>query len=150
MYSNRKRINITNGDGLSPGEEVVLLPKKVYEEMVQEYQELKNRTQEPSQDLNLEETLQKILNPIYEHHEKELKRKDIIIQEKDTEIKRLQSQASKFNTRMNGLSLFDMVRHKHKKLISEYQDTIWIYKQSDSIAADIKSLPGKDTEDIGL
>lgn len=148
MYSNRKRINITNNDGLNPGDEVVLLPKSVYDEMLQEYQELKlqvkNESQDTNHDDNLEETVSNILNPIYEHHEKELKKKDTIIQEKDTEIKRLQSQASKFNTAMNGLSIIDMFRSKHKKLISDYQDTIWIYKKNETIAADVKSLPGED------
>ena len=45
---------------------------------------------------------------------------------------------------MNGLSLIDMLRSKHKKLISEYQNTIWIYKPGETIAADVKKLPGED------
>ena len=149
MYSNRKRINITNNDGLNPGDEVVLLPKSIYDEMIKENQELKlkvaNDNQDNNKDLNLEEMLSDILNPIYKHHEKELEKKDGIINEKDTEIKRLQSQASKFNTAMNGLSSIDiMFRRKHKKLISDYQDTIWIYGKSKSITADVKSIPGGD------
>ena len=145
-YSKRKRINILKDDGFQPGDKVVVLPKTAYDDIMLKLENLEQLVSDyQQQDGNndngkSEELFSDVLEHIYQQQQKELENKDKIIHDKDLEINRLKSITSKYNTSLNGLSTFDILfRRKHKQLINDFQDSIWIHSD-DVLEADVKEL----------
>ena len=111
-YSGRKRINIVKDDGFKTGETVVLLTE-------QEYKELKQKKENIDIDI--------ILKTINKNHEKQLQKLEKQVKEKEKELNQIKGGFTRFITQVNGLSFFDLIfKHKHKELISDFQDRVWI------------------------
>ena len=145
-YSKRKRINILKDDGFQPGDKVAILPKTAYDEIMVKLENLEQQVSDYQQqdentgNVKSEETISDILEQIYQQHQKQLENKDKIIHDKDLEINRLKSITSKYNTSLNGLSTIDILfRRKHKQLIDDFQNSIWIHSD-DVLEADVNNL----------
>ena len=111
-YSGRKRINTVKDDEFKTGETVVLLTE-------QEYKELKQKKENIDIDI--------ILKTINKNHEKQLQKLEKQVKEKEKELNQIKGMFTRFITQVNGLSFFDLIfKHKHKELISDFQDRVWI------------------------
>ena len=153
-YSKRQRIDLKKSDGFTPGEDVVLIPVQQYDEIKGTILELQNNLSAKdneiqmlqSQEQNLKEIIEDVTNPIYEKHQKELEKKDKQIDELMLQIKALQKLSSTYSIRMSGLSAIDILfRKKHKDLIDDFNNSIWIINQDNQIEdVDLKKLPGND------
>ena len=145
-YSGRLRINITNKDNLNPGDNVVLILESEYNNLLSSNDVLTSKVEMLEHERkNLEDLIEITLNPIHEHYKDQLKEKDRIIKSKDDELNNIKAIMNKFTTSISGLSLWEIIRGKHKNLISECQDKIWVNVPMDQVA-DVEKLPGGDTE----
>lgn len=145
-YSGRLRINITNKDNLNPGDNVVLLLESEYNKIVSANDVLESKVEMLEHERqNLEELVELTLNPIHEHYRQELKNKDAIIESKDNELNNIKAIMNVFTTNLSGLSWWDMFRSKHKDLIKEFQDKIWVNVSHDPVK-DVEKIPGSDNE----
>lgn len=145
QYSNRLRVNIVKSDGMVKGEKIVLLKADDFKNLLSDYENLENKVKMlESERTNLEQMVEITLNPIHQKYQKELEDKDNQISEKDNELNDIKALVSTYNTSMNGLSLIDMVvRKKHKKMINDFQEKIWINKNIDRVT-DVDVLPGSE------
>ena len=140
-YSGRCRINITNKDDLKPGDKVVIFRDddfKKYKENILNLQSQLRTTEDKlqnykDQEQNVEKLIKIALTPIEEHYQKEIKKLEDTITAKDNEINRLKAIYTNFSTSMNGVSLWDMVRGKHKNLIDDFSNKIWIPGDDDQL-----------------
>ena len=142
-YSGRLRINITGKDGFNPGDNVVLLLEADYQKLLDENNLLSSKVEMLEHErTNLEELVNITLNPIHEHYKEELKTKDSIISSKDQELNNIKAILNKFTTSISGLSFIDLIRGKHKEVISDFHDSIWVNVPKDQVA-DVEKLPKK-------
>ena len=151
-YSNRQRIDINKSDGLNPGSEVVILSKSDYNNLINENKDLNNeltvKTTElqllKDQENNLKDIVTDSIAPIDKHYQKELENKDNQIKQLKHQLNTLQAKANQHNLDMQGLNVFTMFfLRKHKKLISNFNDTITaITNDPKIIDADTKAIPG--------
>ena len=141
-YSGRLRINITNKDGLNAGDNVVVIPAAEYESLVTGYTNLLQKVEMMEHEQqNFNEIMKNLTESIYAEHRIQLEMKDNIIKEKDTELNRIKAALSKFTTSFNGLSAIDVLfRHRHKKLIDDFHESIWINVPMDQVE-DVEVLP---------
>lgn len=141
-YSGRLRVNIVKDDDLTQGQKIVILKENDFNKLLSDYGNLEDQVKKlENERTNIDNLIENVLNPIYQKHNKELENKDNQIKQKDTQLDNIKALCSNYNTRMNGLSLMDMVvRKKHKKIISEFEDKIWIHKKRDYIT-DVDMLP---------
>ena len=145
-YSGRLRINITQSDGLNQGDNVVLILESEYNRLISANDTLTSKVEMLEHERkNLEDLIEITLNPIHQHYKDQLKEKDRIIKSKDDELNNIKAIMNKFTTSISGLSLWEIIRGKHKNLISEFQDKIWVNVPMDQVA-DVEKLPGGDTE----
>ena len=159
--SQRQRIDVNKSDGLSTGEDVVLIPVTEYDKIKQNIMNLTRQLRScedklsakedeikiyKDQEQNLEELIKNAITPIDEHYQKELKNKDDKIKQLELQLKTLQRIASQYNIQMGGLSAIDMLfRKKHKELIEDFNNNIWIINQDNQIEdVNIKKLPGNN------
>ena len=155
-YSKRQRIDINKSDGLTPNADVVILT-------VQEYDNIKNRllvlqdkltASEKEvqllqrQEQNLKEIIQDVTAPIYENHEKELEKKDDMINDLQVQLELLKNKINNYNLDLMGLNAIDMIIfRKHKKLIKDYTEEFTLVGlDQEVINADSKALPNKDKD----
>ena len=104
-YSKRQRIDINKSDGLTPGEEVAIIPVKKYEELKAELLELQENIKQKDneiqllqkQDQNLKEIIQDVTAPIYENHKKELQKKDSEIKQLQVQLELMKNKTSQYN-----------------------------------------------------
>ena len=151
----RQRIDLNNGDGFTPGEDVVLIPVIEYDGIKQNILNLTNQLrntenklqyvqeQQENQEQNLKQIIEDVTAPIYENHQKDLEKKDNEIKQLKLQIKALQQISSKYNIQMSGLSAIDILfRKKHKDLIDDFNNNIWIINQDNQVEdVDLKKLP---------
>lgn len=170
--SQRQRIDVNKSDGLSTGEDVVLIPVTEYDKIKQNIMNLTRQLRScedklsakedeikiyKDQEQNLEELIKNAITPIDNHyqkqlsdirkdHKKELENKDNEIKQLELQLKTLQRIASQYNIQMGGLSAIDMLfRKKHKELIEDFNNNIWIINQDNQIEdVNIKKLPGNN------
>lgn len=150
-YSNRQRIDINKSDGLNPGSEVVILSKSDYDNLINENKDLNNeltaKTTElqllKDQENNLKDIVTDSIAPIDKHYQKELENKDNQIKQLEHQLNTLQAKTNQYNLDLMGLSKWIFIRGKHKKLISNFNDTITaITNDPKIIDADTKAIPG--------
>lgn len=149
-YSNRKRINVNQDDGLCPGDSVIVMTSKEYEDFKNDVVELqdiisnlKNENQLlKNQERNLKEIMENITNPIYENHKKEMQDKELQIKQLTDELNTLKKVCSQYNLDMTGLNTIDIVIfRKHKKLINDFNNSIWVnVEDAKIIDADTKKI----------
>ena len=153
QYSNRQRININKDDNLKPGEKVILLTANEYEDIKTDFKDLQDNLIKienenqllQSQEQNLKELIENVTAPIYENHKKDLENKDLEIKQLTDELNAMKQICSQFGLELMGLNSIDILfRSKHKKLIQDFNNNIWITaKPGEVVNADAKAIPGK-------
>ena len=167
-YSKRQRIDINKSDGLTPGEDVAIIPKQKYDEIKQDIldlqnelmtarnesemlQEINNNLEKQIQDLkdkevNLQQLIKDAVTPIDEHYQKELENKSNEINQLQMELKTLRAKAYQNNLELMGLNIFDLgIFRKHKKLIKEFNQELTILSSDPNIVAtDVKAIDNKN------
>ena len=161
-YSGRLRINITAKDNIQPNEDVVLMTIPEYDKIKDDVLDLqqqitilqnecdmlnemeaKLRKSVKDKEDQLEDLIQIALKPINEHYNSELQKKQDIIDSKDKELNNIKAILNKFTTSISGLSLWDIIRGRHKVLINEFHDSIWVNVPMDQVK-DVEKLPNPD------
>lgn len=145
-YTGRLRVNIVKSDELVKGDKIVLVKANDFKNLLSDYEKLEDKVKMlESERTNLEQLVEITLNPIHQKYQKELEDKDNQISEKDNELNDIKALCSNYNTEMNGLSLIDMVvRKKHKKLIDDFHQKIWIKPKNIDRVTDVEVLPGSE------
>ena len=116
-YSKRQRINLKVSDGFKADDTVYVLSEQEYKELT-----------ENQSDKNAEIVLTKI----YEQHEKQIENKDKQIKQLSDRLDAIRGALSKYNTSLAGLSAIDIIfRSKHKDLIKDFEQRIWIIRNDD-------------------
>lgn len=150
QYSNRQRIDLNKKDNLKPGAKVVILTdteydniKKEFLELQEQYKILENQTKiKQDQEQNLKEIIENVTAPIYENHKKDLANKDLEIKQLTDELNAIRKSCSQYNIELMDLNAIDILfRHKHKKLIKDFNNTIFVNMEVNPIDADAKTLP---------
>lgn len=143
LYSGRLRVNIVKSDDLTKGEKIVILKEKDFNNLLSDYDDLQEKAKKlDDQQTNIDKLLESNANAIHQIYKEQLDNKDNKIEQKNNELNDIKALASNYNTTMNGLSLIDMVvRKKHKKIISEFEDKIWIKPKNIDRVTDVEILP---------
>ena len=145
-YSGRLRINITSKDGLEPGDNVILMLEAEYDKLLNDKQMLSSQVDMLQHERqNLEDLIEVTLNPIHQHYKEEMEKKDNIISSKNAELNSIKAVLNKFTTSLSGLSFIDVVRGKHKNLINDFHDSIWVNVPMDQVK-NVDTLPGTNDE----
>ena len=154
-YSGRLRINIVQDDPFQPNEKVVLMSMQEYEEIKDKILELQEQVTEVQKEAEMLQTtidqhndqipqiVKVALSPIEEHYNSELEKKDKVISDKEDEINNIKAVLNKFSTSMSGLSFIDLIRGKHKNLIDDFHDSIWVNVPMDQVQ-EVEKLPIRD------
>ena len=154
-YSGRLRINIVQDDPFQPNEKVVLMSMQEYEEIKDKILELQEQVTEVQKEAEMLQTIidqhndqipqivKVALSPIEEHYNSELEKKDKVISDKEDEINNIKAVLNKFSTSMSGLSFIDLIRGKHKNLIDDFHDSIWVNVPMDQVQ-EVEKLPIRD------
>lgn len=160
-YSKRQRIDINKSDGLTPGEDVAIIPKQDILDMQNELMTARNETEmlqtinenleKQIQDLkdkeiNLQQLIKDAVTPIDKHYQKELESKDNEINRLKIELKSLQRKAHKNNLELMGLNAFEiLIRKKFKKMILEFdQELTIITTDPEVVDADVNAIANED------
>ena len=147
-YSGRLRINIVQDDGFQSNEEVVLMSMQEYDSIKDSILELQDKVTEAKKEAEMykdqmDDIIKLALKPIEEHYNSELEKKDKVISDKEDEINNIKAVLNKFSTSMSGLSFIDLIRGKHKNLIDDFHDSIWVNVPMDQVQ-EVEKLPTKD------
>jgi len=154
-YSGRLRINIVQDDGFQPNEEVVLMSMQEYDHIKDKILELQEQVTEVQKEAEMMQTtidqhqsqvkdLVKIaLQPMDDHYNSELEKKDKVISAKEDEINSIKAVLNKFTTSMSGLSFIDIIRGKHKRLINDFHDSIWVNVPMDQVQ-EVEKIQSQD------
>ena len=154
-YSGRLRINIVQDDPFQPNEKLVLMSMQEYGEIKDKILELQEQVTEVQKEAEMLQTtidqhndqipqiVKVALSPIEEHYNSELEKKDNVISDKEDEINNIKAVLNKFSTSMSGLSFIDLIRGKHKNLIDDFHDSIWVNVPMDQVQ-EVEKLPTKD------
>lgn len=144
-YSGRKRINITNTDGLVKDDAVVVMKKSDYDDLMTELY----RLQELEKDMNNQKVTagaigDKFIKPLQDSYDDIISGLNDKIDAKDKEINRLKAICSQYSIDMNGLSKWDMLIHnKHKKVTDDFHSKIWITRPDTMVTdAEVMKLDG--------
>lgn len=163
-YSKRQRIDINKSDGLTPGQDVAIIPKQQYDEAKQDILDLENELmtarneaemlqtinqnlEKQVQDLkdkeiNLQQLIKDAVTPIDNHYQKELEIKDNEIKQLRMELKTLRAKAYQNNLELMALNIFDFgIFRKHKKLIKDFNQELSILNSDPKVvAADVNAI----------
>lgn len=154
-YSGRLRINIVQDDGFQPNEKVVLMSMQEYDSIKDKILELQEQVTEVQKEAEMLQTtidqhqsqvkefVKVALQPMDDHYNSELEKKDKVISAKNDEINNIKAVLNKFTTSMSGLSFIDLIRGKHKNLIDDFHDSIWVNVPMDQVQ-EVEKLPAED------
>ena len=137
-YSGRKRINITNSDGLVKDDKVVILKEQDYNDIMAEYhrlQEIVDSTD--NQKVTADAIGEKFLQPVKDSYNDIISGLKQDLKDKDTEINRLKAIYHDYDKQVYSLGLIDILRHKNKDISKDFNSKIWI-KSDDPVVTDAK------------
>lgn len=159
----RQRIDLNKNDNFAADEEVIIFSKNEIELHRKNINNLKKQIMKVedsntalskevellhNQEDNLKQIIEDVTTPIYERHKEELEKKDNEIKQLQNQLKAMQLKTNQFNLELMGLSTIDMLlKHKHKKLIHNFNDEITILVNDPKInAKNTPGLPGNNNE----
>ena len=154
-YSGRLRINIVQDDQFQPNEEVVLMSMQEYDNIKDKILELQEQVTEVQKEAEMMQTnidqykdqiqdlIKLALQPMEEHYNSELEKKDKVISDKEDEINSILAVMNQFSISMSGLSFIDIIRGKHKGLINDFHDSVWGNVPMDQVQ-EVEKLPAED------
>lgn len=157
QYAKRQRIDINKNDGLTPGNDVVILTTEEYADIKQNLMDLNNKVTAKDSELevmknqeqNLRELIADAIAPIDNHYQKELLKKDNQIKQLQMELKTIKAKTNQYNLEMQGLNIIDIgLLRKHKKLITDFNNEISkIVIDPKIVDADLSAIPGGSDAD---
>lgn len=157
QYAKRQRIDINKNDGLTPGNDVVILTTEEYADIKQNLMDLNNKVTAKDSELevmknqeqNLKELIADAIAPIDKHYQKELLKKDNQIKQLQMELKTIKAKTNQYNLDMQGLNIIDIgLLRKHKKLITDFNNEISkIVIDPKIVDADLSAIPGGSDAD---
>lgn len=153
----RQRIDLNKSDGFTPGSEVVIIPVDEYNGIKQNILNLTNQLRSSEdkvtakdneiqiykdQENNLKKIVEDVTAPIDENYKKQLESKDQEIKQLKMQLNTLKAKTTQFNLELMGLNTIDMLfKHKHKKLITDFNDEITILTDDPKLnASDVPAL----------
>lgn len=141
-YSGRKRINITQSDGLMKDDPVVILRKSDYDKLIADYERLLQMEKDTdNQKITADVIGDKFIEPLKTSYDDIISGLNDKVDNKDKEINRLKAICSQYSIDMSGLSLWDMLRHKHKNITEDFNSKIWITADDRLVTdTDVKKL----------
>ena len=136
-YSGRKRINITNSDGLVKDDAVVVMKKSDYDDLMAELY----RLQELEKDMNNQKVTadaigDKFLKPVKDSYNEMIDRLNDKIDDKDKEINRLKAIYQDYDKQVYSMGLLDILRHKNREMSDDFKSKIWIVTPDDHMVTD--------------
>ena len=143
-YSGRKRINITNKDGLIKDDAVIIMKQSDFNELINDYERLLKQEQEQTNSkVTADAIADKYIKPIHESYDKQLKQYEETIKNKDLEIGMLRKTFHDYDKQVYNLGLLDILKHENKKISDNLNSNVWI-SQPDKVITDaeVKKLTG--------
>lgn len=153
-YSGRKRINITNSDGLVKDDAVVIMKKSDYDNLITDYMKLLKKEQEQDNSKATADNItEKFIKPLQDSYTNQLN--DIkeeykqTISSKDKEINRLKAIYQEYDKQVYSLGLLDILRRENKKISDDFNSKIWISSDDSLVtAAEVKGLTDHNNSDV--
>ena len=146
-YSGRKRINITNSDGLVKDDKVVILKEQDYNDLMAEVHRLTTiETDLDNQKVTADTIGEKFLEPLKDGYNNIIDGLNDKIDAKDDEINRLKAIYHEYDKQVYSLGFIDILRHKNREISQDFNSKIWITSSDDSMVTDaeVKKLGEPD------
>ena len=147
-YSGRKRINITNKDGLVKNDAVIVMKQADFNELMTDYERLLKQEQEQDNSkVTADAIADKFIKPIQDSHDKQLndlkKQYEETIKNKDIEIGMLRQIFHDYDKQVYNLGLLDILKHENKKISDDLNRNVWISQPDKMVTdAEVKKLNG--------
>lgn len=141
-YSGRKRINITNSDGLVKDDAVVVLRKSDYDDLIKEF----HRLQELEKDMNNQKVTadaigDKFIEPLKTSYDSIISDLKQQLKDKDTEINRLKAIYHDYDKQVYSMGFMDILRHKNREISDDFKSKIWIISDDHVVTdAEVRKL----------
>lgn len=136
-YSGRKRINITNSDGLVKDDAVVVMKKSYYNKLMTEH----HRLQELEKDMNNQKVTadaigDKFLKPVKDTYDDIISGLKQDLKDKDDEIDRLKAIYQDYDKQVYSMGFMDILRHKNREISDDFKSKVWIINPAESMVTD--------------
>lgn len=136
-YTGRKRINITKTDGLNKDDNVVILRKSDYDDLISEYNRLMQVEKDiDNQKITADTIGDKFLKPVHDSYNNIIDGLNEKIKDKDNEINRLKAIYQDYDKQVYSMGLLDILRHKNREISKDFNSKIWITSNDDSMVTD--------------
>ena len=140
-YSGRKRINITNSDGLVKDNEVAVMLKSDYEILMTELDRLQELEQNlDNQKVTADAMGDKFLQPVKDSFNDIIDGLKQDLKDKDKEINRLKAVYQDYDKQVYSLGFMDILRHKNREISDDFNSKIWITSSDDSMVTDAEVM----------
>lgn len=145
-YSGRKRINITNSDGLVKDDKVVIIRKADYDVLMTELV----RLQEVEKGLDNQKVTadvmgEKLVKPLDDSYNSIIDGLKQDLKDKDKDINRLKAIFHDYDKQVYSLGLLDVLRHENRKISDDFNSKIWIPADDQAVSgAEVKTLDEPD------
>lgn len=141
-YSGRKRINITNSDGLVKDDAVVVMKKSDYDDLMTEHHKLQEQVKDiDNQKLTADAIGEKLVKPLQDSYDSIISDLQEQIKDKDTEINRLKAVYQEYDKQVYSMGFMDILRHKNREISDDFNSKIWIMSDDRVVTdAEVKKL----------
>ena len=148
-YGGRKRINITNSDGLVKDDEVVVIMKSDYDDLMKERTHLiKTINSFNNQKVTADAIGEKLVTPLKDSYDTIISDLKQDLKDKDTEIGMLRQIFHDYDKQVYNLGLLDILRHENKKISDDLNSNVWITRP-DSMVTDAEVMKLNDPDMTG-
>jgi len=131
-YGGRKRINITNSDGLVKDDKVVILKEQDYNDIMAEYHRLETIVNDlDNQKVTAESVGDKLVTPLKESYDCIINDLKQDLKDKDNEINILKGIFQDYDKQVYSMGLLDILRHKNREISDDFNSKIWITRPDD-------------------
>ena len=150
-YGGRKRINITNSDGLVKDDKVVILKEQDYNDIMAEYHRLETIESDlDNQKVTADAIGEKLVTPLKDSYDTIISDLQEQIKDKDTEINRLKAVYNEYDKQVYSLGLMDILRKNNRKISDDFNSKIWITRPDSMVTdAEVKKLADSPDTDNG-
>lgn len=149
-YGGRKRINITNSDGLVKDDAVVVLRKSDYDTLIKDYNRLIDIVNSmDNQKVTADAIGEKLVTPLKDSYDTIISDLKQDLKDKDTEINRLKAICHDYDKQVYSMGLLDILRHKNREISQDFNSKIWITRPDDTMVTDaeVRKLNEPDRTD---
>ena len=147
-YGGRKRINITNSDGLVKDDKVVIIKEQDYKNLMAEYHRLTTIESDlDNQKVTADAIGEKFLQPVKDSYTDIIDGLNDKIDSKDDEINRLKAIYHDYDKQVYSLGILDILKHKNREISQDFNSKIWV-KSGDQVVTDAEVMKlGDDNND---